>query len=78
MLDYAYIKNHYRLISVDLSRQKYLDAHPKVIQQIEFIGQLKNLENYIVPNESMFVLRIIEKTKTKEIKIFSRKCRNII
>ena len=39
LLDYEYIKNHYRLI--DLSRQKELDAYPKAIQQIEFVGQLK-------------------------------------
>ena len=34
LLDYNYIKNHYRLIAVDLSRQKGLDADPKAIQQI--------------------------------------------
>ena len=33
LLDYEYIKNHYRLIAVELNRQK-LDAHPKAIQQI--------------------------------------------
>ena len=36
------IKNYYRLIAVDLSRQKELDADPKTIQQIEFVGQLRN------------------------------------
>ena len=41
-LDYEYIKNHYRLIAVDLIRQKELDADPKAIQQIEFTGQSKN------------------------------------
>ena len=30
-LDYDYIKNHFRLIGVDLSRQKKLDACPKAI-----------------------------------------------
>ena len=34
LLDYDCIKNHYRLIAVDLSRQKELDADPKAIQQI--------------------------------------------
>ena len=29
LLDYDYIKNHYRLIAVDLSRQKKLDGDPK-------------------------------------------------
>ena len=34
LLDYDYIKNHYRLIAVDLSRQKELNAVTKAIQQI--------------------------------------------
>ena len=38
---YEYIKNHCRLIAVDLSRQIELDADPKAIQQLQFIGQLK-------------------------------------
>ena len=41
IMDYDYIKNHYRLIAVDVSRQKELDVDPKTIQQIEFFGQLK-------------------------------------
>ena len=41
LLYYEYVKNRYRLIAVDLSRQKELDVDPKVIQQIEFVGQLK-------------------------------------
>ena len=42
LLNYEYIKNHYRLIAVDLSRQNELDADPKVIQEIEFVRQLNN------------------------------------
>ena len=34
---YKCIKNHYRLIAVDLSRQKELDADPKEIQQINLL-----------------------------------------
>ena len=35
LLEYEYIKNHYKLIAVDLSRKKNkLDADPKAIQQI--------------------------------------------
>ena len=34
------VKNHYRLTSVDLSRQKELEADPKAIRQIDFVGQL--------------------------------------
>ena len=41
LLDYDYIKNHYRLIAIDLSWQKDLNADPKAIQEIEFVGQLR-------------------------------------
>ena len=34
LLDYDYIKSHYRLIAVYLSRQKELDADRKAFQQI--------------------------------------------
>ena len=39
-----YKKNHYRLISVDLSRENKLEADAKAILKIEFAGQLKKLE----------------------------------
>ena len=34
VLDFGYITNHYRLIAVDLSRQKELDLDSRAIQQI--------------------------------------------
>ena len=36
MLDYPYFKDNYKLIAVDLSKQKALDADQKLIQQIVF------------------------------------------
>ena len=36
LLDYDYFKKHYKLVAVDLSKQKELDADPRAIQQIEF------------------------------------------
>ena len=77
LLDYNYIKNHYRLIAVDLSRQKELDADPKAIQQIEFVGKLKKLDAYgnatdAGNDQSMFVLTILEKIKETRLK-FSHK-----
>ena len=78
LLDYDYIKNHYRLITVDLSRQKVLDADPKATQQIKFVGKLKNPDNQIFVNESMFVLTSLGKNQKHKIKIFSRKCKGII
>ena len=38
LLDYQYLKDHYQLIAVDLSKQKELDADPRAFQQIEFYG----------------------------------------
>ena len=32
-------QNHFGLIAIDLSSPKRLDADPKAIQQIEFVGQ---------------------------------------
>ena len=36
LLDYNYFKKHYKLVAVDLSKQKELDTDPRAIQQIEF------------------------------------------
>ena len=71
LLDYDYIKNHYRLIPVDLSRQKQLHADPKAIQQKEFARQLKNQVSINSDGiESMFVLTVIEKVKETRLKFF--------
>ena len=45
LLDYYYFKKNYQLIAVDLSKQRELDADPRAIQQIEFIGMLKTRSN---------------------------------
>ena len=34
-MDYNYFEEHYKLVAVDLSKRKELDADPKAIQQIE-------------------------------------------
>ena len=36
LLDYNYFKEHYKLVAVDLSKQKEFEADPRAIQQIEF------------------------------------------
>ena len=38
LLDYAYFKDNYRLIAVDLIKQKALDDDPRAIQLIVFQG----------------------------------------
>ena len=74
MLDYDYTKNHFRLVvAVGLSRQKDLDADPKRIQEIEFVGLLKKLDDNdnaadASNDQSLFVWTI---------KFFSSKCKGI-
>ena len=53
-LDFNYFKKHYKLVAVDLSKQKELDADPRVIQQIEF--------NYMLETNST-IYWILEKSK---------------
>ena len=81
MLDYDHIKRNYWLIEVDLCRRKELDADTKTIQEIELIGQLKNLDldyndtDAAGNDQFMFILTILEKIK---IKLFSTKCNSVI
>ena len=81
---WLYKKNHYRLIAVHLSSPKELDADPKAIQQIEFVGQLKklnaedNAKDAGDNDQSMLVLTILEKNQRNEIKIFSGEWNSII
>ena len=41
LLDYNYFDKHYKLVAVDLSKQKELDADTRAIQQIEFKHMLE-------------------------------------
>ena len=73
LLNYDYMKNHYRLIEVDVSRQKELNADPKAIQQIWIVGQLKNVDNDYNAidgdeTQTIFILKILEKIKKMIIK----------
>ena len=67
-------KNHYRLLAVDSSRQKKLNADPKSIQLVEFLGEIKKLDvndnaTDAGNDQSMFVLTILEKIKGTRLKI---------
>ena len=50
-----------------MSRQKELDADPKAIQQIEFIGKLKMMivKMLMVHNSSLTILEKIKETQRK-------------
>ena len=57
-----------------MSRHKELDADPKAIQQIDFVWQLKKLDNTanatdVGDDQSMFVLMILEKNKETRLKL---------
>ena len=41
LLDFNYFDKHYKLVAVNLSKQKELDADPRAIQQIEFKYMLR-------------------------------------
>ena len=67
-------KNHYRLLAVDSSRQKKLNADPKSIQLVEFLGEIKKLDvndnaTDAGNDQSMFVLAILEKIKGTRLKL---------
>ena len=55
LLDFAYFEKNYRLIAVDLSKQKALDADPKAIQQILFTGK--------APNDTIKIYFVLEQSK---------------
>ena len=42
LLDDQYFKHHYKLVAVDLSKRKELDANLRAVHQIEFYGMLKS------------------------------------
>ena len=61
------IKNHYRLIAVDLSRQKELDADPKAI-----LKSVDNDYNAIDADgtQSVFIVTILEKIRETRLIFF--------
>ena len=54
LLDFNYFDKHYKLIAVDLSKQKELDADSRAIQQIEF--------KYMIGTSSI-IYWVLEKSK---------------
>ena len=61
VLDYQYFKDHCNLITVDLSKQKELDADSKAIQQIEFYRMLKT---------NSLVCIVLEKSKETMLEFY--------
>ena len=71
LLDCSYFKDHYEMITIDLSKQQVLDADPKAIQQINFTENLDRAGNTI-----MFF--IIEKAKETVFWLLARSCKSFV
>ena len=67
LLDFTYFEKNYRLIAVDLSKQKALDADSRAIQQIIFTGKIK----VTVADTRVIIYYILEQSK-ETILEFSR------
>ena len=48
LLDYYYFKKYYKLIAIDLSKQKVLQEYKDLIQQIYFSGRLEQAANVFI------------------------------
>ena len=59
LLDFDYFLKNYRLIAVDLSKQKSLDADSRAIQQFILIGKIKVTEE----NTKVIIYYILEKSR---------------
>ena len=56
LLDYNYFNKDYKMIAIDLSKQKSLDVDPKAMQHINFTGNLER-------DNGATLFFIIEETK---------------
>ena len=68
LLDFSYFEKNYRLIAVDLSKQKALDADSRAIQQIIFTGKIKATD----PNTRVIIYYILEQSKETVLEFFKR------
>ena len=73
LLDFAYFEKKYRLIAVDLSKQKVLDANSRAIQQIIFTCKIKAP----IANTRAIIFYILEKSKETMLK-FSKGTTNVL
>ena len=66
LLDFSYFEKKYRLIAVDLSKQKALDADSRAIQQIIFTGKTDNqIRVYYILEQSKETILEFSKGTTK-------------
>ena len=66
LVDYAYFKNCYKMIGIDLSKQQALDTDPRAIQQINFTANLDRAG------------RSKRRGKRNCLRLFARNCKNFV
>ena len=66
MLGSNYFKNYYKMIAIYLSKQQALDADPKAIQHIDFTGNCKYNNIFIIEEAKETVLDFLQGT----VKVF--------
>ena len=71
MLDCNYFKKHCKLVAVDLSKQKELDADPRAIQQIEFKYMLETNSTiyWVLEKSKEIILEFYKET----VKVYQNK-----
>ena len=65
LLDFNYFKKHYKLVAVDLSKQKELHPDPRAIQKIEF----RYMFQLFVSTDST-IYWVLEKSKETILKFY--------
>ena len=68
LLDFAYFEKNYRLIAVDLSKQKALDADLRAIKQIIFTSKIKTK----TVNTRVIIYCILEQSKETKLEFAKR------
>ena len=73
LLDFSYFEKNYRLIVVDLSKQKAWDADSRAIKQIIFTGKITGTQN----NTRVIIFYILEQS-IKTMLEFSKRTTNVL
>ena len=73
LLDFSYFEKNYRLIVVDLSKQKALDADSRAIKQIIFTGKITGTQN----NTRAIIYYILEQSIETMLE-FSKRTTNVL
>ena len=64
LFDFNYFDKHYKLVAVNLSKQKELDADPRAIQQIEFkyMFRINSTIYWVLEKSKETILEFYERT----------------